>query len=108
MLTGPSLAASLTRRTGYIEGRLRIAERERARRLAKQQQQQAATGAGGPEGGGGGGGNEQELRQAAAQADAVMAELLEAEEADKVRRQRLPAVGALQVWRREGRLPVAA
>lgn len=104
---GPSLTASLNRRPGYIEGRLRIAERERARRLAKQQQQ-AASGAGGPEGGGGGGGgNEQELRQAAAQADAVMAELLEAEEADKVRRQRFPAVGALQGWR-EGRLVVAA
>lgn len=70
-------------RPGYIEGRLRIADRERARRLAKQQ---AAAGASGPEGdgAGGGAGSEQELRQAAAQADAVMAELLEAEEADKV------------------------
>ncbi len=81
----PRLLA-LTCRPGYIEGRLRIADRERARRLAKQQ---AAAGASGPEGGGAGGGgagSEQELRQAAAQADAVMAELLEAEEADKVRK----------------------
>ena len=68
------------RRPTYVDGRLRLAEKERQRRVAKE----AASGGGGGTATGAAG-EEEELKRAAAAADAVMAALLEAEDADKVR-----------------------
>lgn len=89
-----------------MEGRLRIADKERQRRVARQQA--AATGAGADAGGGsgGGGGRKEDLQQAAEAADAVMAELLEAEEADKVCCVGLLWVGGGGILCQEPRVPV--
>jgi ankyrin repeat protein len=81
------LSRKTTLKLSYIEGRLRLAEKERQRRLAK-----AGNGGRTPHGGAGLGGeiaghterSEEDLKAAQAQADAAMAALLQEEQAEKV------------------------
>lgn len=77
------------RRPGYVEGRLRIAERERARRLARDEA--VASGSGKAGKGGPVAATQEEHAAAAAAADAVMAALLEEEEAAKEKAERQKA-----------------
>ena len=83
------LSRKTTLKVSYIEGRLRLAEKERQRRLAKGEGTGGTAGGSGNASGSKGGpaaitATAEDLEMAKAQADAVMASLLEEEQAEKV------------------------